>query len=175
MSAKELAFVACRVLALYWVLTAFLNLPSAIYTKVVSEKYLGGASPGSPVATFLEVNFQFILIGLYLIVGALLFGRAEQVSKLLAGKPDSDPTPITLRSSYRLGMTLVGLFVGLTWLPGLIENSWTFLTRSESTSQSERPYYYATLIGAALVVALIVWSIRNGIRASRMDNAPPPE
>ena len=150
MNARDVATLACRLLALYFAVVVLISIPWLLYSFV-------------NVDTFSRADNTFALLMITaggfvanLAVGLLLWRGADRVARILA--PETAPAKLDV-SFERLQETAFSV-VGLVFaVAGLAD-----LGRSVALSLSGLGGAWAEPVGAALRVALGLWLLLGGGR-----------
>lgn len=161
MSAQSLAFLACRLMALWFGLVAVLRLPSSVYAKFVTDQ-LGPEASTALLATLGSFAPMF-QVACHLLASAFLFYSAGWLSRILAGAPVDEGTALVPRNFHRIGMSLVAFLVGLSWLPSLLEDIYVHF-QNDSLRPPSTQSLVVNLVGLTLAVSVFVWAIWSGKR-----------
>ena len=150
MNARDVATLACRLLALYFTVVVLTSVPWLLYSLINLDTF---SRTDNTFALFVVTAGGFVA---NLAVGLLLWRGADRVARVLA--PETAPAKLDV-SFERLQETAFSV-VGLVFaVAGLAE-----LGQSVAFSASSLGGAWAEPVGAALKVALGLWLLLGGGR-----------
>jgi len=159
MTARDAAFLGCRLMALFWCVSGLIRLPYAIYAMDTFRRY-GGESQsffGNLVTSGLTES-----IG-PLIASFVLFYGAGFVSRVLVPAAEHSDSGIDAGSALRIGIILVAIWTAAQFLPELLGALAKWLLRRDAESgqvADSWPIIVSNAIGLGIVIVAIVLAAR---------------
>lgn len=161
MTARDAAFLGCRLMAMFWCIAGLIRFPFAIYGLREYQRYEQGGSDffGLLVTTGLTESIGPLL------ASAFLFYGAGFISRVLVQGEGLQSASIDTRGALRVGIILVAIWTAAQFLPGLLKalTDWLFRRNFEPAGIGENwPTLVANVIGLAIIaIALIAANKMN--------------
>ena len=155
MTARDAAFLGCRLMALWFGVNGLIQLPIAM----AGQAYF--ARMDSRTRGLLE---QFIESApLYwasasLVIAAILFYGAVRFSGALVRDPEIEFKPMSHKSLLITGAALIGLYTAARFLPGLVQSLFETLS-NEAKSRTDPSTLVANVVGLGLAVTFFVSAV----------------
>jgi hypothetical protein len=185
MQTRDFALVLIRLLGLYWVAAALLQVPAIIdFRKFAAD---AAQFPGGETVLTMAVAGALFT---FLIGFGLIPSSRPLASALVTGATEVEGPPLTHFSIHALGFSLLGAWLTALALPNLAANAVLLVTLSRAGQRLQRQEYLASqwpeLLQTALQVALGValffgarelaalWNRVRPIRSRPSDGEGPP-
>jgi hypothetical protein len=156
MTARDLAFLGCRLLAVYFFFSALAHLPFSL-AYVVSSKEAVGSYQGASGDWFYTAGYLMVPVA-ELLVSAAIFYASGFLSGMLVLQPDREFGKVDSASIVKVGLLLIGVVMFLWYLPGLLQLGYEWVTkRPTSTGENAAANLIANVIGVVMSVGLVLW------------------
>ena len=163
MTARDAAFLGCRLMALWFGVFGVIQLPIAL----AAQALLAQMSPDTQsfVEQFVEASPVYMAAA-HLVVAAVLFYGAERFSGALVRDPEKPLGPMSQKSFLAAGAVLIGIYAAARYIPGLVESAIDSFAQKMGERATDKSSLIANLVGMVLAIAFfvgaILWSKREG-------------
>ena len=167
MTARDAAFLGCRLMALWFGVNGLIQLPLSI----AAQAYLAQMSHGEAtlLERFVESSPLFIAAA-HLVIAALLFYGATLFSGALVREPDAQIVPMSQKSFLASGALLIGIFTAARYLPGLVDSLIDSLSHSLGDAAKDSSTLVLNIVGITLAVLFLVGATLWAKRENKWDS-----
>lgn len=161
MTARDAAFLGCRLMALWFAVLGISSLPQALALRMNTPDLTGVER--SPFAEMFIENAFLLTPASLLLFSAILFYGASSFSRMLTRDPDVELQPLRAKQLFGIGALLIGIHIAADYLPSLIARIvLAFRSASMETGQGDQSALIANIVGFVLAIGLTIWAIYAG-------------